>query len=165
MEAGVAEEIERLFLPDASALPAFWASSGGDLETAIGAGRINEWDRLPLEFQSFRLPDWTFRSLATNLAFVQAGSAEAAASGRRFGDVPYADLVRELNLGLQGWYERDVPQARRHLREVFVNEPEFPVGLRVVKVLMDTAPPSLRSAARELQPRRQPLRRKRFAEP
>mgnify|MGYP003324894479 FL=1 len=120
---------------------------------------------MPLEFQSFRLPDWTFRSLATNLAFVQAGSEEVAASGRRFGDVPYADLVRQLNLGLQSWYERDVPQTRRHLREVFVNEPDFPVGLRVVTVLMDTAPPALRSAALELQPRQQPSRRKRLAEP
>lgn len=165
VEAGVAQEIEQLFLPDAAALPAFWVSSGGDLEAAIGEGPINDWDRLPLEFQSFRLPNWTFRSLANNLAFVQAGSAQASASGRRFGDVPYADRVEQLNLGLLRWYERDLRQARRHLREVFVNEPEFPVGLRVIELLIETAPRALRSDALELRPRRQPSRRERSTEP
>ena len=52
---GVGEEIARDFFPNVAALPSLWVASGDELAESIGDGAINSWDKLPLEFLSYRM--------------------------------------------------------------------------------------------------------------
>ncbi|MBW2274904.1 MAG: fused MFS/spermidine synthase, partial [Deltaproteobacteria bacterium] len=134
-KSGVAREVEKVFLPDASALPALWVASGAELDASIGEGPVNAWDKLPLEFMSFRLPSWTHESLRENIEVVFAAREDDPSGGSPFAEIEYYEVLRQLNRGVVRWFNGEQAEARRIFAEVLRADPSNPLPRRVIRVV------------------------------
>ena len=129
--AGVLPEIEGVYVQDAAALPALWVSHGRELDEVIGAGPINDWDRLPLEFWSFRIPPFTTRAMAQGMALVS--------EPRRFdprGDWPDAasdeyETIRLINEAILRVNGGDRRAAQESADQAIARDPLHPLLKRL----------------------------------
>jgi spermidine synthase len=129
--AGVLPEIEGVYVQDAATLPALWVSHGRELDEVIGAGPINDWDRLPLEFWSFRIPPFTTRAMAQGMALVS--------EPRRFdprGDWPDAasdeyETIRLINEAILRVNGGDRRAAQESADQAIARDPLHPLLKRL----------------------------------
>jgi spermidine synthase len=102
-KAGVADEITEAFLPDPTATPTLWLMSGADVDEFVEPGPFNTWDRMAIEFTSYRAPVAAKEHLAANLRFVLRVQLESSREPPDFTAHPlYASMPRlhRANLNL-----------------------------------------------------------------
>ncbi len=133
--AGVAEEIESLYVPDATYLPTMWAASGSELASVIGDGPVNSWDRLPLEFLSYRLPASDPEELATVHAMLSEPRVTDPKGDLLFTDNPYFPALRELQIARLEWAQLKYGQANRRVDRVLEEHPDLGMAKRTKRLV------------------------------
>ncbi|MAG32412.1 MAG: hypothetical protein CL908_16140 [Deltaproteobacteria bacterium] len=130
MEAGAAREIERTFLPNATALSALWVSSGAEVDDVVGDGPINSWDRLPLAFESFRISEL---STVQSIKLILAPRLADPRGASPFSRSPDYESVYQINRAFLQHLDGKPHLARRILSQVLSEEPRHPLALRFVQ--------------------------------
>ncbi|MFP8871261.1 MAG: hypothetical protein VCB43_07450, partial [Myxococcota bacterium] len=130
IEAGVAREIERTFLPNATALSALWVSSGAEVDDALGDGPINSWDRLPLAFESFRFSEMT---LVQSLKLILAPRLTDPLGASPFSRSLDYESVYQINRSYLQYLNGKPLLAHRTVMQVLSKEPRHPLALRFVE--------------------------------
>jgi hypothetical protein len=118
---GVAQEIARDFLPAVDALPALWIASGDELAERVGDGPINAWDKLPLEFVSYRMEITPDSSPLVNLETLMACRDRAGPAA--FTSLPHFESLQELSRAWIDWFRDEKGSARRRMQEVLKRDP------------------------------------------
>jgi len=132
---GVEVEIEKLFVPDAEALPALWLASGAELDTSLEASPINSWDRTLLEFVCYRavLTGWSNR--ANNLRTLLAPRDTGSDGISEFAAIPLFESMSLLNRAYLSYLDKDSSKARKLLEEVLVRSPNHPIAVKASRTI------------------------------
>ncbi len=120
---GVAREIESSFFPTANALPALWMASGDEIAETIGEGPVNSWDRLPLEFMSYRQPASHPVLLMKILRWLSAPRVAGMVGPAEFTSLPHFDELQQVSTSYIEWMNGEIDQARARIREVVARQP------------------------------------------
>lgn len=139
--SGVLGELEDVLPGQATALPSLWIARGEDIVSAIGDGQINGWDRLPLEFLSYRMepPQPAFNEENLQLVLRSGLSGESRALPDFVSPVAYEEF-RLINLAYLLWLDGDDASADRALQEVLDRNPGHPFALRARNVVRQRLP-------------------------
>lgn len=134
---GLAAQLGPLGFPTVADLLALWVTDGAGLAARLGPGAVNDWNRMPLSYASFRARPSLRDGPAANLALL-IGAGDGA--GRRPSPFeapgsPFATsrpLVQEAHLlRLQG----ETSAARRRARAALAANPADAAGARVLRAL------------------------------
>ena len=123
---GVASEIEKLFVPDPTQLPAMWLASGSEYEELIGDGPINTWDKLPLEFLSYRMPKQTREQAALVLEMLNTPRHRDPIGKPEFTSDTYFRPLLELVFAREEWLQLEHGAANRRVDRVLEEFPNLP---------------------------------------
>jgi len=124
-QTGVGIEISKNFLPTIDALPALWLASGFEMAEAIGEGPINSWDKLPLEFLSYRMEITHQSRPLANLVSLIAPRNRAGASGpSEFTSLPHFESLQALNRVWIEWFRGNMASARKEAYAIARRDPE-----------------------------------------
>lgn len=118
---GVAREIARDFLPAVDALPALWIASGDELADRVGEGPINSWDKLPMEFLSYRMEISPDSSPLANLETLMACRNRAGPAA--FTSLPHFEELQEFTRSWIDWFQNDKGGARHRMQEILKRDP------------------------------------------
>jgi spermidine synthase len=118
---GVAREIARDFLPAIDALPALWIASGDELAEEVGEGPINSWDKLPMEFLSYRMEISPDSSPLANLETLMACRERAGPVA--FTSLPHFGELQEFTRAWIDWFRNEKGSARHRMQELLKREP------------------------------------------
>jgi hypothetical protein len=128
--SGVAGDIERTFLPDASRLDAIWVASGSELNEVIGEGPINDWNHLPLEFLSSRLPPASPAQTSETLKMILGPRIANQPGNPAFASDPYVKTLIELHLAYMEWMTGQSSDAQERVAKVLERHPDLPLAHR-----------------------------------
>ena len=145
--SGVAGDIEALYVPDASRLPAIWLASGSELEEVLGDGPINSWDKLPLEFLSYRMPRASPQQSAEVQAMLQSPRERDPEGKPEFTADPYSAPLLELQRAHLEWTRSQYGPANRRVDRVLEEYPDLALARRTkatVKNHLVLKPPARR---------------------
>jgi spermidine synthase len=140
MEAGVAKEIEALYVPDATQLPATWMASGHEIAQVVGEGPTNSWDKLPLEFLAYRASTYDVRSNVVFIEMILEQRIQNPKGVPAFTDNPYFEPLLELQNAWLEWAHRETAAAIRRVDRVLAEHPDLALA-RNTKLLVESFKP------------------------
>jgi spermidine synthase len=129
--SGVLDELEEILPGQPTALPSLWIARGEAVVSAIGDGPINDWNRLPLEFLSYRMepPQPAFNEANLQLVLRPGLASESRPTPGFVGPETYEEF-RAINLAYLLWLDRDYRSAQLALQAVLDRDPVQPFALR-----------------------------------
>jgi spermidine synthase len=131
---GVREEIAKHFVPTIDALPALWMASGREMRGHVGEGAVNSWDKLPLEFLSYRMELSTRSTPLPNLELLAAPRDLPGASGpTAFTSLPHFESLQALHRAWIQWMQGDEVGARRAVNAIKKNDRRNPIVRKAVR--------------------------------
>jgi hypothetical protein len=134
----VAAELRSLGLPAALALPTLWAASRADLRAQLGPGPLNSWDRMRLEFISYRAPRIgpdVIAAAAGNLQLLSAAREHASGEWPEFADASLLEAMFRLQEAWVRILGGDLQAARNLIDGVLGEHPEHAPALKAARVV------------------------------
>ncbi len=123
---GVAREITGAFLPDPTAIPALWLMSGADVDEFVEPGPVNTWDRMAIEFTSYRASGVSVEPPVQNLRFLLRVQAESSREAPDFTRHPLYASMPQLHLAFLNLMELNRATARDLFGESSKRTPPTP---------------------------------------
>lgn len=132
----VASEIRQYFLADPTELRATWVASGSTIDEVVGEGPINDWNKLPLEYLSYRQPLVDLAGFAAGLTLVRAGGPNVdAASQPSFAASPFHRDLQVTNRVVIAWLEGRFSEAQEIFGGITRPVAEMPLVQRAIREL------------------------------
>jgi spermidine synthase len=120
----LAAEISENFLPDPLSLPSMWVGDSDAVLEAVGDGPLNTWDRMPIEFITYRAPPNNWDSGMKNFRrLVRMGDANDGPPPS-FVDPAVKEMMEKINRALIEGAFGDLYIARRTLDGIPKAQPE-----------------------------------------
>jgi hypothetical protein len=132
--SGAAREIREMFVPDPTALDALWLASGDELASFIGDGPLNSWDRLPLEFWSYRAPKPNSSEAIETLGVLLAPREHDPLGNGPFSQNTYFAPLLEIQRAYLSWMHRE-GDATQRVDRVLRAHPDLALAKRAKKTV------------------------------
>jgi hypothetical protein len=134
---GTTDEVKKYFLREATDLHSYWVLSGADLDRSIPDGPVNSWDKLPVEFLSFR-QTWNLDDWRSNIGLLLVHAKGSAKAYTPFGSNPTYAITNQINHGVHKWVvEDDTDAAKAVFRRMFEASPGDPRVQSTVRLVRD----------------------------
>jgi hypothetical protein len=134
----IAVELRSIGLPAPRALPALWAASGADLATRLGPGPLNSWDRMRLEFISYRAPRLgpnVIAAAAGNLRLLAAAREQGSGGAPEFADASLLEAMSRLQEAWMLILDGDLKAARSLIDAVLGEYPDLAPARKAARVV------------------------------
>jgi spermidine synthase len=128
--SGTAREIREMFVPDPTALDALWFASGDELASFIGDGPLNSWDRLPLEFWSYRAPRPHSNEAIETLDALLAPRERDPLGNTPFSQRTYFAPLLEIQRAYLSWMHHREGEAMQRVDRVLREYPDLALAKR-----------------------------------
>jgi hypothetical protein len=130
-------QIEALYVPDATQLPAIWIASGHEIAQVVGEGPMNSWDKLPLEFLAYRAPTYDAQVNVVFIEMILEPRVQNPKGAPAFTDNPYFEPLLELQIAWLEWAQREYAAANRRVDRVLAEHPDLALA-RNTKLLVES---------------------------
>ena len=141
-ELKIAEELRSISLPDPLALPTLWTASGADLRAYLGPGPLNSWNRMRLEFISYRAAK-SFRNSFTatvgNLRLLAAARAHGSGETPEFADPSLLGPMFGLQEAWAKLMSGRLAAGQRLIKEILAEHPNHVSAQRAARAAFDAS--------------------------
>jgi hypothetical protein len=134
-QVGVESEIGGFFLPDAKALPSLWVASGYELDAVLGDGPINDWNHLPLEFLSYRMPVHPALRRAS-LVMVLSPRTQDPERTQDYVKQDVYEILQEITEVYLQWLAYDFKRAESAVGVLLERYPDHPLVKRAARTVV-----------------------------